>query len=258
MLSVDDFYLFRIVEQYKLDSVPDFSTYFNIEFPLKKHINNWALLNGLTLCQIKISGSRAKGTAISLSSDFDLFISLSSKTTNTLRNVYDSLYDYFLIRGYQVRKQNVSIGIIFNGMKVDLVPGVRHSQYGNDHSLYRSKQKTWTQTNIDTHISHVKNSIRLHEIRALKIWRERHNLDFPSIYLELFVIRTLLWKKGGDWAYNFYYLLWSLSQDLVKVRIMDPANTNNCISDDLTLAEKKKIATQAYNDFFKPLTQIIW
>jgi hypothetical protein len=39
---------------------------------------------------------------------------------------------------------------------------------------------------------------------------------------------------------------------------MDPANTKNCISNDLTLAEKKKIAAQAYNDFFKPLTQIIW
>ena len=258
MPSVDDFYLFRIVEQYKLSSVPDFSTYFNVELPLKKHINNWALLNGLTLCQIKISGSRAKGTAISLSSDFDLFISLSSSTTPTLENVYDSLYKHFALLGYNVRKQNVSIGVNINGIKVDLVPAVRQSQYGNNHSLYRSKKKTWTKTNIDIHINTVKNSGRLYEIMALKIWRERHFLDFPSIYLELFTLKALHGKKICDWATNFNHLLMYIYLNIEKSCIIDPANLSNHISDDLTQVEKKKIANQALSDLVKPLAQIIW
>lgn len=258
MLSAIDLYLYRIVEQYKLSSIPDFHTFWNVELPLTNEIKRWAQINRLPLCQIKRSGSRAKGTAISLSSDFDLFISLSSTTIPTLQYVYNSLYYHFVAMKYNVWKQNVSIGVQFNGIKVDLVPAIRQSQFGNDHSLYISKKKSWTKTNIDTHISTVKSCPRLYEIMALKIWRERHFLDFPSIYLELLVIKALWGKKGGDWGNNFYSLLWYIAHNIEKVCVIDPANTNNRISDDLTLAEKKKIAAQAYNDFFKPLAQIIW
>lgn len=256
--SSDDLYLFRIVKQYRLDLVPDAYTFWNVELPLTREIKKWAQLNRLPLCQIKRSGSRAKGTAISLSSDFDLFISLSSTTTPTLQNVYNSLYNHFTAMGYNVRKQNVSIGVQFNGTKIDLVPAVRQSQFGNDHSLYISKKKSWTKTNIDTHISTVKSSARLYEIMALKIWRERHHLDFPSIYLELFTLKALHGKNIGDWAANFRYLLLYIYLNIETSCIFDPANTSNRISDDLTLIEKKKIATQAFNDFSKPLTQIIW
>lgn len=258
MISNNDFYLYKIIEKYKLPSIPDFNTFWHVEFPLRKEIEKWSNLNFLPLCQIKRSGSRAKGTAVSLSSDLDLFISLSSTTTPSLKNVYDSLFDYFDLRGYYPRRQNVSIGVNVCGNKVDLVPAVRQGQFGNDHSLYKSKQKTWTKTNIDTHISTVKTSARIYEIMALKIWRELHGIDFPSIYLELFTMKALKGRKIDDWSTNFYYLLWFLYQNIERSCIIDPANMNNRISDDLTQAEKKKIANQACIDFAKPLSQIIW
>ena len=49
--------------------------------PLKRLVTTWA---GNCLCEIKLSGSRAKGTAIDIATDLDLFISLSSTTSNSL------------------------------------------------------------------------------------------------------------------------------------------------------------------------------
>jgi hypothetical protein len=78
------------------------------------------------------------------------------------------------------------------------VPGKRQDQYGNDHSLYKRKQNSWTKTNIDTHISIVKNSGRIIEIAATKIWCAEHNIDFPSIFLELVVINALKGHSKND------------------------------------------------------------
>ena len=47
-------------------------------------IKEWA---GDCLNDIQISGSRAKGTAINISSDLDLFVSLKSTTNNTLKEI---------------------------------------------------------------------------------------------------------------------------------------------------------------------------
>ena len=76
----------------------------------------WA--NGYLL-DIITSGSRAKGTAIKGSSDIDFLISLSSSTPNTLADIFNSLYNWLIAKGYQVRKQNVSLGIAYNGYNID-------------------------------------------------------------------------------------------------------------------------------------------
>jgi hypothetical protein len=205
----------------------------------------WAASYGYSITEIKLSGSRAKGTAISLASDLDMFISLSSTNTATLATIFNSLYNYFNKPEYSCRKQNVSIRVTYEGMKVDLVPGKRQSQFGGNHSLYKSKQNTWTQTNIDEHIRVVKNCNRIPEIVAAKIWRERHGISFPSIFLELVTIEALKNKGTTDHDNNFLSLLEYIRDTIQTVRIVDPANTNNIISNDLTVGEKKVIADQA-------------
>ena len=207
-----------------------------------KTIENWA---NTYLVQAEFSGSIAKGTGISIGIDADIFISLSSTTPDTLAQIYASLYTAVTNAGYIAKKQNVSIGITVNGCKVDLVPAKRQSQNGNDHSLYRSKAKTWTKTNVTTHINHVKNSNRIKEIKLTKIWRELHNLDFPSFYLEMVVIEALKGSTSVNLANNFNKVLDFLKDEFTAKIYIDPANSYNTISDDLTLSEKKLIATQA-------------
>ena len=87
---------------------------------------------------------------------------------------------------------------MYDGANVDFVPGKRQDNYGSDHSLYRRKADTWTKTNVDKHVNVVAGSGRLNEIRASKIWRERHQLEFPSLYLELMVIRGA--SRARHWS----------------------------------------------------------
>lgn len=249
-------YVMNVVRNYALPAQLDTNTVYYVVNPLKRVIAEWA---GSCLCETKLSGSRAKGTAIDLSTDLDLFISLTSNTTNSLKEIYDSLYNWVTRKGITARKQNVSIGITYGGQKIDLVPAKRQGQYGNDHSLYRSKADTWTKTNIDTHISRVNNSGRRNEIIALKVWRENHRLEFPSIYLETLAIDALSGRSSSDTASNFSYLLRYIGDNIGSLRVVDPANSNNILSDDLTAGEKRILSTQAQKSMTEQYwEQIIW
>ena len=197
------------------------------------------------LVKAEFSGSLAKGTGVNIGTDADIFISVSSTTPGTLADLYETLFNAVSQSGYAARKQNVSIGTTVNGYKIDLVPGRRQSQYGNDHSLYKNKSGTWTQTNINTHINHVKGSNRIEEIRLAKIWRQLHNLDFPSFYLEMAVIDSLKYSPVGNLAGNFLKVLEFFRDELPTKRYIDPANTKNVISDDLNTAQKSTISIQA-------------
>lgn len=239
---MSDEYVIKIANKYYIQSGIDAWTQKYVINFLVQTISRWA---GECLDDIHLSGSRAKGTAINLSSDLDLFISLKSTTDNTLREIYDSLYSYFDHAGYKPRKQNVSIGVNVAGKQVDLVPGKKRSGNTNYHSLYISKRKTWTQTNVITHINKVRNSGRISEIVLLKIWRRIHKLEFPSIYLELTVIEALRGKSKSAPASNFLSLLEYLQDEFIDKRVVDPANTNNLISEDLYKYEKEAIRKKA-------------
>lgn len=220
-------------------------------------LNQWAghwLANGISL-----SGSFAKGTAIRGGTDIDLFISLKSDTPGTLASIYDSLFKWSASAGWFPRAQNVSVGITYSGTKIDLVPARRQGSLTNLHSLHRSKTKSWTQTDVSKHINVVRSSSRLTEIRAVKIWRMLHGLDFPSFYLELTVIDALHGLRSLSPSSNIIAALKYIGERLETARVVDPANTGNIISNDLTSAEKRKIAQQATSSWQKPdWNQIIW
>jgi len=200
----------------------------------------WA---GEHLIQLLPSGSFAKGTVVAGTTDIDVFISLKS-TAPDLRESYNSLAKWSHNAGWRPRLQNVSVGVTYEGVKIDLVPGRQQAGYRNYHSLWLRKASTWTQTNILLHIDRVRDSGRTDEIRAIKIWRANHGLDFPSFYLELTVLAALA-DCGTSLANNVQRTLGYIADNLPTRRVEDPANTNNTISDDLTLAEKKVIAAQA-------------
>ena len=153
----------------------------------------------------------------------------------------------------------MSIGVDYGGHSIDLIPAKKRSGNTNDHSLYKNKADSWTQTNISTHINLVKNSGRIAEITAIKIWRKLHQLDFPSIYLELTVLDALYNKNKNQPAKNFLTVLEYLRDSFIDSKIVDPANTNNIISDELYKYEKEAIAKKAKESLNQPnWGQIIW
>jgi hypothetical protein len=210
------------------------------------------------LLGVSYSGSSAKGTAISGIADVDLFISLNPQTPGTLAEIYNSLLNYRGLSRLSPRPQNVSIGINYAGLSIDLVPGKKQSGSTTDHSVFKNKTGTWTQTNIYQHINLIHNSQRLDEIRALKIWRALHALDFPSFYLELTVLNALRGKRVGAVADNFVAILDYLRTTFRTALVVDPANSNNRISDDLTPAEKKTISDRGATSLQLNWNQVLW
>jgi hypothetical protein len=173
---------------------------------------------------VKLAGSHAKGTDLR-DSDIDLFLSYSPNTPAPLSAIQTSLADHF--HG-QVR--NVSVRIAYKGLTVDLVPS-------QNNFLWQARFNTSLKTDIDKQIRYVRNSGLIDEILALKIWRRRHALRFPSFLMELATIHA----RPKD----FRALLHFLATDFPTTRLLDPANSENVVSDLLTEVEKLRIARRA-------------
>jgi hypothetical protein len=219
-------------------------------------ISAWA---GTQLNALEYSGSYAKQTGVHGVSDVDLFVSLKANTTETLKQLYEGLHSVAQNNGWSPRAQNVSIGISIGGTRADLVPAKVQSGYQNYHSLYLRKRDSWTQTNVALHIQTVRDSGRIREIRAIKIWKHLRNLDWPSLYLELFVIDALRGRSKTALADNVLHVLRAAEASLASTRIVDPGNSNNIISDDLTTNEKHQVAGLAgISSREKSWGQIIW
>jgi hypothetical protein len=247
-MNENNVYLYQLLQKYEPKDLGSYNFHLN---QLKSLLKTWA-----NTCYVAIhdSGSRAKGTAIALASDVDFLVSLTSQCNQTnggLKGIYNSLASK-LKGGYEnVRRQNVSIRITIYGLEVDVTPGKLQGDYTSDHSLYLSKSDTWQKTNIEKHIRDVSTSGHINEIKLLKIWRVRHQLDFPSIYLEYLVINKILLYKSYDLAHladNFFYILKELARDYSNPlfsEVIDPANSSNILSNLLTIPEKNQLISKA-------------
>lgn len=223
---------------------------------LEPLIKNWA---GDKLLAVEYSGSNAKGTAVSPGTDVDLFISLSPETKETLEDIYERLGQYLKAHSYKATEQNVSWNVKLLGISVDLVPAKKWPGLTSDHSLFRRKVGTWTKTNVRRHINLIRSSGRGEVIKAIKIWRHLNNLEFPSFYLELATIEAMRNRIPQGSVRDVQTVLRFLSTEFSDRRIVDPANSNNIISDDLTASEKDLIAAAARASLLRSsIDEIIW
>jgi hypothetical protein len=220
-------------------------------------IKTWA---GSYLRDIKLSGSSAKNVVVSTEADVDLFISLKSETTETLKEVYEKLAKRLKENNYSISQRTVAIQTTANGLKVDLVPGKLQAGYQLWHSLYNSDTGNSLQTNVEGHIDTILKSGRQDEIRAFKIWCINHSLKFPSIYLELIILEALYNKNKGQLAINTITILEYLRDKFVEKPIVDPSNTNNRLSDYLLTKSQKEIIAKKAGDSLRCefWEQVIW
>lgn len=244
----NDSYLYSIINKYAANNISAYSYDIN---RLHSILRDWA--NGCYV-DLKTSGSIAKGTATSLSSDVDYLVSLTSGCNSTLKEIFNSLHDC-LYRHYSIRRQNFSIGIDLNGLKVDVAAAKKRTGNTNYHSIYVSKKDSWAQTNIQLHINEISNSGRLNEIKLLKIWRELNRLEFPSIYIEYLLINLILkYSPKNNLSNNFHHVLSELAKSQnnpLFSRLIDPANSNNILSDLITINEKNSIIASARHSINK-------
>lgn len=237
----EEHYLRQVLQRYAVDTGL-YSPVRTVQTALAPVLQRWG---GQHIVNVKPSGSFAKGTAVHGGTDIDIFVSLTSALTDPLEKIYTTLRNALARAGYTPRPQNVSLGISSAGYKVDVTPGRRQDQYGRYHSLHSNRTGGWLQTNIDEHIRVVSGSGRTDEIRLMKIWRNRFGLDWPSFYLELFVIDALHGQRTANLLPNMVTVLTAVRDTIGRRRLMDPANTNNVVSDTLAPAAKGTLAGQA-------------
>lgn len=219
-------------------------------------LQSWA---GNNLISVDVSGSLAKGTGISGTTDIDLLVSLRHNTPHSVQDISNNLLAWLRDAGFTVSRRNVAVSIEgANGLKIDVVPARKQNAWTNDHWLWSHRTSGNRQTNVREHITYVTNSGRINEIRALKIWRKQHNLDFPSFLLEMSAITALRGRLQGSVSANFVQCLTYIQDELPNARLVDPANTNNIVSNDLSATEKQALSRAARLSLGQNWQQVIW
>ena len=218
----------------------------------KYNSNRW--INNIKI-EIQNSGSKAKGDAIKGKSDIDLFVSITDfDNQHAAKDYYFDLYEFLKLHFTSdcIRLQNVSIGLKYAGCSIDVTPGKRINQqyfrngkYYTDHYIYSRKNDRNTQTNIQEHIDLVKNSGLSNEMMLLKIWRNCHGLELPSIAIEIITAEVLKSYRSYSLYVNIKKVFESLRDSILTRRIIDPANSANNIADSMTLKEKQEIKNVA-------------
>lgn len=213
------------------------------------------------------SGSFKKHTAINTKFDLDVVVPFKRNSFDTLEKMFDDLYN-FLYEEYNdvatVRRQTVSIGIIFNEdddgevISLDIVPGreLNQDQYTDDknlnlyvHNKYGLFSKsTYIQTNIQSQIDHIKAKENERKIiRLFKIWKNSNNEDYKSFLLELITIKAFEKEdiSGNLWE-KLEAVMEYIKDNVTKedFKLIDPGNSNNDVMDTLENWERTNLSNR--------------
>lgn len=216
------------------------------------------------------SGSFAKHTAINIKFDLDIIIPFKRDSFTTIEEMFDDVYNV-LIRLYNheatVRKQKVSIGIIFNSdtegdiINIDVVPGRELSQdnypESKDLNLYFNEDKwgfkkgTYTKTNIQSQIDHIKSKDNERKIiRLLKIWKHTNNEKYKSFLFELITIKAFKQKNESGNLWDKLKFVMSYIRDKMKTEdftLIDPGNTSNDIIKTMNQNDRDSLSRKFNN-----------
>lgn len=208
----------------------------------------------------KFHGSIAKGTSI-YGSDIDIQLQFK-KDFGTLADVYysvsDFIYDEFKDGQLEsVREQRHSIGLEFKikeeTRRIDIVPTRQIENDNNDTCLFVNKtgffeRPTYKKTNSLKQLTALAFNYREKRIvKLLKVWKTENNLNIKSIHLEWLAKKAFQEKKV---AQNIEKALSDvvhfIASNIEYLRIVDTANSNNIISNTLTVEEKSTISRFCY------------
>jgi hypothetical protein len=252
-----------VLESHKMNHVDDLmQKYISKREELKDALNN--KFGEEIISRAINSGSYAKHTAINTKFDIDICQPFKHHGFDTLEEMADAVFDYFNdeyfdddIISSKTRKQRVSTGLTFliDGIEIqmDVVPG--RELLENDYSttnrlnLYvRPKgldSASTTQTSIQKHVDLIKGKGDERSIiRLLKNWKANKNKEVKSFFIELITIRAF--EKANeipDDLWGKLEMVLEFIRDNVKtIRLEDPANSNNIVSDTMSDFDKDMLA----------------
>lgn len=213
------------------------------------------------------SGSYAKHTAMNIKFDFDLVMPSKRNSFDTLKAMYEDVYDFLRSR-YEsvalVKKQKVSIGLEFfadpdgDVVRVDVVPGreLNKDQYKEDDNLNLYVYSQWgnfsegsdrIKTNVKKQVQNVKDNAERESIRQiirlLKVWKAQNQKRPKSFFLELITIKAFDNKTiTGDLWDKLKSVMEYTRDEIETVSLPDPGNSSNNVAETLTAFEKSEVS----------------
>lgn len=202
----------------------------------------WA---GRHLLEVFPVGALEKHTANQSGASIDFLIALSPRTPYLSNLIYHSLHRVLEREGLAPQARNVALSVTVSGHSIGLIPARREARDPDTYELFSPRRDATLKSDIPRNLRGVRESGHTDEIRALKLWRDQHGLDFPSFYLELTVIAALRRRQAGDLAENVWAALGYLERHLVPRAVLDPTNAINIVSEELTKDQKATIRDAA-------------
>lgn len=205
---------------------------------------------------IKYAGSYEKGTMIQDCYDLDIVCYFPDTDNRTLKEIRDDVSSH-LNKKY-IMEDKASAERILNlkgttapqSYHIDVVPG-RFISGSSDVFLHLAEgEKERLQTNLKTHISHIKDSGCVPIIRLVKIWAYRNNVKVKTFVLELFVVEVLSGSQSkSDIKTSFLKVLEEMKNRFETIQLVDPANTGNVVSRLMSTVDKIFVAQSANKAF---------
>ncbi|MDQ3624878.1 MAG: hypothetical protein M3463_20760 [Verrucomicrobiota bacterium] len=216
---------------------------------------NWATGNP----RFYYGGSFIKRTMISADYDLDLVVYFAPTDRFTVRQFYESVEQRLKQYGYIAHRHNVAIRLPYEGFHIDVVPGRAIDNTYRYANLYASERNTTKQTSLKVHIDLVRDGENHDAIKILKLWRRCHGVPLRSFVLELAIREALFNHRDTDLGDRVWKFLGWLHTSFAGARLVDPANSNNVISDDISAGDKQAIvAAAARSRAQQNWQQIVW
>ena len=176
-----------------------------------------------------------------------------------MRQFYEGVEQRLQQHGYIVHRQNVAIRLPYQGFHIDVVPGrAMDNTYGYA-NLYASERNTSKQTSLKIHIDLVRDGENQDVIKVLKLWRRCHGVPIRSLVLELATREALFNNRQTDLGERVWKVLGWLHASFGDARLVDPANSNNIVSDDISTGNKQAIvAAAAQSRAQRNWEQVVW
>ncbi|MFQ5980215.1 MAG: nucleotidyltransferase [Candidatus Heimdallarchaeota archaeon] len=192
------------------------------------------------------AGSYAKHTMIKASYDLDIVAYWPQHAKYSLKEISDSVKDQLQKHWDHVNEKTVAWELPFEGnFHIDVVPGRALDSNNHYANLYRKDNGQPLKTSIKVHIDTVRNSDRRDALRLVKLWKVRNNLPFMTFILEQMVIEGCKGATKKELEPQLNKAFRYIYEKIGHARILDPANSNNILSNEMTTGQKNAVKTAA-------------
>jgi hypothetical protein len=213
------------------------------------------------------AGSFHKRTAIGSNYDLDIILPFQRNYYTTLEKMYNDVFETIeesFSSKVKITKQKKTIGLTFRNqgekyIHFDIVPGREINNYDLERklNLYVNPNWAWQKG------SSAKSNVRIDKdlmvnkpktrriVKLLKVYRDRNDMELPTIIIEQCVVAALSDKNYGinkSDKNNLINSMLFIAKNLRKEKIIDLSNSNNNLSSKLTDSQKSDIASFLVKD----------